>query len=57
MLDAKLWVTGSSPVTPVHAGMVELVDTGDLKSPSHSAVRVQVPLPVRLVYGEDRNDS
>ena len=33
-------------VTITTAGVVELVDTGDLKSPGRKAVRVQVPSPV-----------
>ena len=36
-------------VTITTAGVVELVDTGDLKSPGRKAVRVQVPsrVPIR----------
>ncbi len=37
-------VVGSNPTCGAYAGMVELVDTTDLKSVDRKVVRVQVPL-------------
>jgi hypothetical protein len=44
----RCWLV-SGDGTASHAGMVELVDTGDLKSPDGNVVRVRVPVPAFLV--------
>jgi hypothetical protein len=37
--------------------MVELVDTGDLKSPDRKVVRVQVPFPVFFFFSIDNKQT
>lgn len=50
-MSARLWVFSTPPLSPLHAGVVELAYTADLKSAARKGLWVRLPPPARLFTG------